>query len=55
MGCPLFRGCLSIEANGKTVGTFGIVSYIMGVCQAGYHGIILNANTRTKKGNEAKT
>ena len=28
-GCPLFRGCLSIE---RTVGTFGIVHYIMGVC-----------------------
>ena len=24
-GCPLFRGCLSIEVNGKTVGTFRIV------------------------------
>ena len=21
-GCPLFRGCLSIEVNGRTVGTF---------------------------------
>ena len=30
-GCPLFRGCLSIEVNGKTVGTFGIVRYIVGV------------------------
>ena len=20
-GCPLFRGCLSIEVNGRTVGT----------------------------------
>ena len=29
--CPLFRGCLSIEVNGKTVGTFGIVRYIVGV------------------------
>ena len=32
--CPLFRGCLSIEVNGKsgrTVGTFRIVHYIMGV------------------------
>ena len=31
MGCPLFRGCLSIEVNGRTVGTFKIVRYIMGV------------------------
>ena len=31
-GCPLFRGCLSIEVNGRTVGTFKIVSYIVGVC-----------------------
>ena len=33
MGCPLFRDCLpvSIEVNGRTVGTFRIVSYIMGV------------------------
>ena len=30
-GCPLFRGCLSIEVNGRTVGTFRIVCYIMGV------------------------
>ena len=30
-GCPLFRGCLSIEVNGRTVGTFGIVRYIVGV------------------------
>ena len=30
-GCPLFRGCLSIEVNGRTVGTFRIVRYIMGV------------------------
>ena len=30
-GCPLFRGCLSIEVNGKTVGTFRIVRYIVGV------------------------
>ena len=30
-GCPLFRGCLSIEVTGKTVGTFRIVHYIMGV------------------------
>jgi len=26
-----FRGCLSIEVNGRTVGTFGIVRYIVGV------------------------
>ena len=31
VGCPLFRGCISIEVNGRTVGTFGIVRYIMGV------------------------
>ena len=30
-GCPLFWGCLSIEVNGRTVGTFRIVCYIMGV------------------------
>ena len=30
-GCPLFRGCLSIEVNGRTVWTFRIVRYIMGV------------------------
>ena len=30
-GCPLFRGCLSIEVNGRTVGTFRIVRYIVGV------------------------
>ena len=30
-GCPLFRGCLNIEVNGRTVGTFRIVHYIMGV------------------------
>ena len=23
-GCPLFRGCLSIEVNGRVVGTFRI-------------------------------
>ena len=31
VGCLLFRGCLSIEVNGTTVGAFGIVRYIMGV------------------------
>ena len=30
-GCPLFRGCLSIEVNGMTVRTFGNVRYIKGV------------------------
>ena len=30
-GCPLFRDCLSIEVNGRTVRTFGIVRYIVGV------------------------
>ena len=30
-GCPLFSSCLSIEVNGRTVGTFGIVRYIVGV------------------------
>ena len=30
-GCPLFRGCLSIEVNGRTVRTFRIVRYVMGV------------------------
>ena len=31
VGCPLFRGCLSVEVNGRTVGTFRIVRYIVGV------------------------
>ena len=30
-GCLLFRGCLSVEVNGRTVWTFGIVHYIVGV------------------------
>ena len=30
-GCPLVRGCLSIEVNGRTVGTFRIVRYTVGV------------------------
>ena len=34
-GCPIFRGYLSIEVNGRTVGTFKIVHYIMGVCYSG--------------------
>ena len=28
-GCPLFRGCLSIEVNGMAVGTFRIAHYIV--------------------------
>ena len=28
---PLFRRCLSIKVNGRTVGTFQIVRYIVGV------------------------
>ena len=31
VGCPLIRGCLSIEVNGRTVRTFRIVCFIMGV------------------------
>ena len=31
VGCPLFKGCLCIELNGRTVGTFRITRYIMGV------------------------
>ena len=27
MECPLFKGCLNIEVNGRTVGTFRIVLY----------------------------
>ena len=30
-GYPLFRGCLSIEVNGRTVGTLRIVHYIVDV------------------------
>ena len=30
-GCLLFGGCLSIEVNGRTVGTCRIVRYIVGV------------------------
>ena len=29
--CPLFRDCLSIEVNGRTVGSFRIVCYVVGV------------------------
>ena len=32
-GCLMFRGCLSTEVNVKTVMTFGIVCYVMGVCR----------------------
>ena len=35
VGCPLFRGWLSIEVNGRTVGTFRIVRYVVGVCFSG--------------------
>ena len=35
VGCPLFRGCLSIEVNGMPVGTFRIVRYIVGVRYSG--------------------
>ena len=31
-GCPLSRGCLSIEVNGRTVGIFRSVCYIVDVC-----------------------
>ena len=34
-GCPIFRGCLSIEVNGRAVGTFRIVRYILGVHYSG--------------------
>ena len=34
-GCPLFRGCLSIEVNGRAIGTFRIVRYIVGVRYSG--------------------
>ena len=37
VGCQLFKGCLSIEVNGLTVGTFRIVRYIMGVCCSGVY------------------
>ena len=38
-GCPLFRGCLSIEVNGMPVGTFRIVRYIVGVRYSGVSAI----------------
>ena len=34
-GCTLFRGFLSIEVNGRTVRTFRIVHYIVGVRYSG--------------------
>ena len=34
-GCLLFRGCLSIEVNGRAVVTFRIVRYIVGVRYSG--------------------
>ena len=34
-GCPLFRGYLSIEINGRAIGTFRIVRYIVGVRYSG--------------------
>ena len=34
-GCPLFRGCLSIEVNGMAVWTFRIVRYMVGVRYSG--------------------
>ena len=32
-GCPLFRGCLSTEVNGRTVWTFRSARYIMGTIE----------------------
>ena len=34
-GCPLFRGYLSIEVNGRAIVTFRIVRYIVGVRYSG--------------------
>ena len=31
VGCPLFRGCLNIRVNGRRVGTFRMVCYVVGV------------------------
>ena len=31
-GCPLFRSCLSIEVNGRTLRTFSGCSLLRGVC-----------------------
>ena len=33
--CLLFRGCLSIEVNGRPIGAFRIVCYIVGVRYSG--------------------
>ena len=37
VGCPLFRGCVTIEVNGRTVGKFGIswVSAVEGCLLSG--------------------
>ena len=35
--CPLLRGCLSIEVNGKMVGTFRIVCCIVSPLLSGVH------------------
>ena len=34
-GVSLFRGCLRIEVNGRLIGTFRIVRYIVGVRYSG--------------------
>ena len=34
-GVSAIQGCLSIEVNGKAIGTFRIVCYIMGVRYSG--------------------
>ena len=39
-GCPLFRG-LSIEVNGRTVGTFRIARYIVGVHFSGVSVVLM--------------
>ena len=38
-GYLLFRGCVSIEVNGRAVGTFRIVRYIVGVRYSGVSAI----------------
>ena len=35
--CLLFRGCLSIEVNGRIVRTFGIVRYMRVSTKVGFH------------------
>ena len=35
VGCPLFRGYLNIEVNGRAIGTFRIVRYIVGAYYSG--------------------